>query len=442
MEELSPAQSARRERPLVWYVAAGYRLPAGIEAYLLHYATEMRNHGFDTRIVVFFPLPAEKHRYLNAVEARHIPITSLYTKGAVRAALCFAMLYVPWMLYAGLIKRQRPWARNLREWARNRCAVKLLDNMIRRERPDIIHVKGRLADNAWPVFPSERTVYHHALMGTVEPCWNERETANFRRFLHRTARVFTPGSGVAGTMAREFRIERSIDPLFVMAPDEVGGEAVAQYFRAPSAASPLRFGILCRFMEQKGIRYILEALRAFKARHGDVHFLFAGQGDLREMIETFVREHELTHVRVAEVSRPPDVLKDMDVFVHPGLDEAMPVSIVEAFMCARPCITTPVGGTPDLVREGVEGFLVAPARADLILACMERFARMPGGEFLEFQKRARARYEEVCRPECVGRIVARHYRAILGGEARSGGENGRGDEWVPGNSGERGEAGR
>lgn len=402
---------------MVWYVAAGYKLPAGIEAYLLHYASEMRNHGFETRLIVFAELPANKHRYLQALEARGIRIESLNERVGTRAAIRTAALWLPWAVARLLKHHERPVGSALKTWVLVNEAVRELAAMIRRGRPDIIHVKGRLPTNAWAVFPSGRTIYHHALMGTVEPCWNEKEVEDFRTFLHRIARVFTPGEGVARTMAREFRIERPIDAVFAMVPDEVGPANVRYVSRTDSGtetgAGPLRFGILCRFTPQKGIKYILEALRRFKARRGDVHFLFAGQGELQPMIESFVRQHELTHVRVAPVSRPADSLNEMDVFVHPGLDEAMPVSIVEAFMCGRPCIATPVGGTPDLVRDGVEGFLVEPGKADLILNRMERFADMPVGELRAFQERARARYEEVCRPEAVGKLVARHYREML-----------------------------
>ncbi|MBM4148836.1 MAG: hypothetical protein FJ224_07310, partial [Lentisphaerae bacterium] len=64
--------------PLVMYLAAGYLLPAGIEAYLLHYATELRRRGFDTRIVVFQPLSKIEHRFLRAVRERGIRIESLF----------------------------------------------------------------------------------------------------------------------------------------------------------------------------------------------------------------------------------------------------------------------------------------------------------------------------------------------------------------------------
>ena len=63
-----------------WYLAAGYALPAGIEAYLLHYATELRHHGFDTWIIVFEPLPKVPHRFLVALRERGIAIESLFAR--------------------------------------------------------------------------------------------------------------------------------------------------------------------------------------------------------------------------------------------------------------------------------------------------------------------------------------------------------------------------
>jgi glycosyltransferase involved in cell wall biosynthesis len=103
----------------------------------------------------------------------------------------------------------------------------------------------------------------------------------------------------------------------------------------------------------------------------------------------------------------------MDVFVHPSSSEAMPVSIVEALMQGLPCIATPVGGIPDLIREGVEGALVPVGDAVALADAMARFAGMAADELSAFRRRARARYEEVCRPEVVGAQVAAIYREIL-----------------------------
>jgi len=184
----------------------------------------MRHHGFDTKIVVFYPLPREKHRYLVEIEKQGIPISSLYDETALRSKLMALFLVVPWFLYILLAKRQVPDVKAFGNWIRNRCAVNHLSGKLKEESPDIIHVKGRLPTNAWAVFPPDRTIYHHALMGTVDPSWNEKEVEDFRVFAHRIACIFAPGSGVAETLAKEFRIERPIDPIFAMAPDEAGDQ--------------------------------------------------------------------------------------------------------------------------------------------------------------------------------------------------------------------------
>lgn len=423
---------------VVWYVAAGYRLPAGIEAYLLHYATELRNHGFDTRIVVFEPLPRKRHRYLQALHDRGIPIQSLYARCRLPVLARFVVCFLPWCLHRAIIQGQLPRPSCLHAWLMKRSGVRLLSRMIREEQPDIVHVKGRLITEAWGVFPASRTVYQHALMGTVDPSWAPLEVEGFRRFANDIARVLVQSPSIAETMAGEFRINRPIDTVFTMAPDERGthepgssghgsGQVRNAPARSPSAADStadrdcgagragtgLRFGILCRFTEQKGLKYILGALVGFRDRHGGVDFTFAGMGPLVGMIREFVREKDLHDVRIVPVSSPPDVLSEMDVFVHPGLDDAMPVSIVEALMCGVPCIGSNVGGVPDLVRDGVEGLIVEPASSGQILEAMERFASLSAPELLAFRRRARSRYEEKCTPAKVGAIVAAHYRAII-----------------------------
>jgi glycosyltransferase involved in cell wall biosynthesis len=444
----------------VWYLAAGYRLPAGIEAYLLHYAAELRNHGFDTRIVVFQPLPREKHRYLRALEERGIPIESLDAACRWTALALWAVQVLPWCLYTLLARRRRPRPAHLLQWTAKRCAVRLLARRLSRERPDLVHVKGRILAEAWSVLPPERTVYQHALSGTVDPSWEPEELAAFRDFANRCARIFVQGRGIAATMARAYGITRPMDVVFTMAPDEakrdeggdpsqrseVGGqrsevreqriEDGGQRTEGPGTPDPepgtsnleprttnhelgtplLRFGILCRFTEQKGISLILQALKQYRDRHGDVDFTFAGQGEEEETIRRFVEREGLRNVRIERVTTPGDTLRKLDVFVHPGLDDAMPVSIVEALMFSVPVVATRVGGVPDLIRDGVEGWLIEPGSAAAILAAMEHVAALPPGELAAFRRCARARYEDACTPSVVGAQVSGIYREVLRGQ--------------------------
>ncbi len=565
----------------VWYVAAGYKLPAGIEAYLLHYATELRNQGFNPRIIVFEPLPKVPHRFLVSLHERGIPIESLYEKVACTAKVLTWVSYVPWRIRqwrrpqkvdhrpqtidqreentfeqkhtksakgeclnasgenaqpmgfeiypAGAasppqspLRSSRASVQNidlrltsytsLLTYWRKRLAVRELKKMIERGKPAVIHVKGRLIMEAWPVFPSDRTLYQHALMGTRDPSWADNEAEAFSVFLNRIAKVLVQGKGIAETFAKSFNISRPLDVVYTMAPDEFAPEAreiadnrqqpadrkenTFEQKRAKSAkggnvfaaeggeekipsrtlrasvqnsefsqtdGGDLRFGILCRLTEQKGIAYILEALKMYKERHGTVNFTFAGQGPMEDEIREAVDSGQWTvggktakekiieqkiakgakeengastgggeetipsralrtsvqnsylkprEVRIVPVSTAVDILRELDVFVHPGLDDAMPVSIVEALMCGVPCIVSDVGASPELVRDGVEGFVIKAASSEAIFAAMERFAMMTGPELRLFKQRARQRYEEVCRPEVVGKQVAGIYEEV------------------------------
>jgi glycosyltransferase involved in cell wall biosynthesis len=179
--------------------------------------------------------------------------------------------------------------------------------------------------------------------------------------------------------------------------------------------------------EDKGIDYVLRAVKQYRERHGDVHFVFAGRGALEAVVSDFVARNRLDNVtQVPGFLSPAEVIRDFDVFVHPSVTDAMPMAVTEALMCSRPCIVSRVGGMPDLVRDGVEGFVIEPRDTGMIVDRMERFARMTSAELAQFGARARGRYEEACRPERVGATVAGHYRAILGNLRRDIGEAGNG----------------
>lgn len=414
-------------RPRVWLLAAGYLLPAGIEAYLLHYATELRRQGFAPELVVFQPLPRTEHRYLRAVRERRIRIRSLFDAVLWPAVAAAALLWLPWKLAAsgGLENRKAHGRGDLHRAILKKLAVRQLQAWLARERPDIIHVKGRIIAEALPVLPASRTLYQHALMGTRDPSWEDAEARLFSEFLNRVGRVLVQGRRIAETFASAFGVRRPIDVIYSTAPDECGSELATRSVRRlctgamSGGRGSLHFGVVCRFTEQKGIRYILEALSGFRDRRGDVMFTFAGQGPLEGAIKEYASHHRLAHVRVEAMTALRDILPRLDVFVHPGLDDAMPVSIVEALMFGVPVIGSNVGATPELVRDGVEGLIVPPADARALLDAMERFDSLTPTELTGYRQRARQRYEAECAPEKVIAQVAVVYREMLAHHAGS-----------------------
>jgi glycosyltransferase involved in cell wall biosynthesis len=72
-----------------------------------------------------------------------------------------------------------------------------------------------------------------------------------------------------------------------------------------------------------------------------------------------------------------DVIQSLDVVVSASTEEAMPRNLIEAMALSRPVVATPVGGVPELVEEGVTGFLVPVGDADAMAKAVLRLAGDP-----------------------------------------------------------------
>ena len=407
-------------RPLVWYVTQAYKVRGGHEAHLLHFASELRRHGFSTRIMVLDALPPEPHLFIRLLRERGIPLDSVRRDTGSFIRVLFAFAALPWSIVMWR-RKQRPRYRMLFAYLADRLSAMALKRAIRKETPDVIHVLGRLADYAYPLLPVAKSIFHHGTEGRMDASWDDNELKLFKDFVENTARNFAPGRGVAENVGTEFGIKRQIETIYTICPD--GGSG----FRVPGSADRvpgsgfqetgdgrLRFGILCRMTEEKGIRHLLPALEDYREKHGSVRFVFAGMGSMQQEIRNYLDTHDMQEVQlISAFSSPVEILENLDVFVHPSLSDAMPMAIAEALMCGLPCIVTDLGGIPDLVRDGQEGFVIQPGSDNEIVNAMERFAAMDQSTLAEFRRRARERYEEVCLPERVGSVITEHYRDII-----------------------------
>lgn len=70
----------------------------------------------------------------------------------------------------------------------------------------------------------------------------------------------------------------------------------------------------------------------------------------------------LSHAQLAQT------LGAADVFCLPSYAEGLPLALCEAMLSARPVVTTPVGGIPEIVDDGHNGFLVPPGDASMLAA--------------------------------------------------------------------------
>jgi L-malate glycosyltransferase len=118
----------------------------------------------------------------------------------------------------------------------------------------------------------------------------------------------------------------------------------------------------------KGQGDVLAAHREVLREIPDAQLVFVGDGSRRPLLEKLARELGIaTRVRFAGYRRDvPSILARARVVVSASYAEGISNAVLEAMAARRPVIGTAVGGTPELVRDGRSGFLVAPGAPPVI----------------------------------------------------------------------------
>lgn len=126
------------------------------------------------------------------------------------------------------------------------------------------------------------------------------------------------------------------------------------------------FICVARFATQKNHALMISAFARGPAANPKAHLVLAGQGVLRAELQVHVNELGLTNrVHFLGLRRDiPDVLGAADIFVLSSDYEGNPLSVIEAMAAGLPVVSTAVGGVPELLQNGKEGFIVQPGRVE------------------------------------------------------------------------------
>jgi glycosyltransferase involved in cell wall biosynthesis len=117
-----------------------------------------------------------------------------------------------------------------------------------------------------------------------------------------------------------------------------------------------------RLSQEKGHRYLLEALATARSAIPSIRCLIAGDGPLRASLSTQAHRLGLEQVCrfMGDVPKIESVFAAADVTVLPSLFEGMPNAVLEAMAMGCPVIASAVGGSVELVRQGETGLLIPP----------------------------------------------------------------------------------
>ena len=124
-------------------------------------------------------------------------------------------------------------------------------------------------------------------------------------------------------------------------------------------------GTVTRFMAQKAPLDFMVAARRIVAADPAAHVLVVGDGPLRAEVERAAAGERRIHL-LGFRDDVPDLLAATDVVAFSSLWEGLGRALTEAVLAAKPVVATAVNGVPDLVVDGTNGYLVPPARPDLL----------------------------------------------------------------------------
>ncbi len=137
-------------------------------------------------------------------------------------------------------------------------------------------------------------------------------------------------------------------------------------------------GTVGSIREVKGYDILVRSFEMLHRRMPGVKLLLVGLDPGGRFIEKLAREipnweSVRRDILFLGVRRDiPEILSVLDVYVNSSLYEGMSNSILEAMASSKPVVATAVGGTPDLVEDGVTGWLVPPKDAPTLADKLER----------------------------------------------------------------------
>jgi glycosyltransferase involved in cell wall biosynthesis len=193
-------------------------------------------------------------------------------------------------------------------------------------------------------------------------CYERLDRLHLRFMDHVVAVSSAQADKVRRTGVRHDRVSviaNAIDPERFTDPDPRYRDKLQRLFRPPP---PRIVGAAGRLSPEKGFDVLVDAIALTRDHDQDVGFVIFGDGPCRPALVQQIASLGLTGSVVlagfrADLDR---YLPHMDLLVLPSHTEGLPNVVLEACAAGVPVVATAVGGTPEVVEDGVSGFLVPP----------------------------------------------------------------------------------
>ncbi|RZL68535.1 MAG: glycosyltransferase [Variovorax sp.] len=158
------------------------------------------------------------------------------------------------------------------------------------------------------------------------------------------------------------------------------------------AGPRMKLGYVGRMSSEKNPLGFIDLAERLLAVDPDLDFRMYGGGAesdaVRQRLAQSPGKEQITYGGFVDHSRT--ALHELDALILPSKFDGRPAIIMEANACGVPVIAAPVGGVPELIEHGINGFLAAPSDTESIHAVIANWKRAP--ESLAALKRSSREY--------------------------------------------------
>ncbi len=118
-----------------------------------------------------------------------------------------------------------------------------------------------------------------------------------------------------------------------------------------------------RLAKVKGVDFLIDAVSSFKDRYGDCRIIICGDGEQDTHLRTYVDRINMNDIVLFKGNCPSNLVAEYigasDVCLVGSFYEGFSVAMIEEVVSGRPVVSTNVSGASDLIKDGINGFIVS-----------------------------------------------------------------------------------
>ena len=145
---------------------------------------------------------------------------------------------------------------------------------------------------------------------------------------------------------------------------------------------PVRFLFLSRILEEKGIYIAIEAFSLFSKFNPSISsiLIIAGDGPELNNVKNYVKSNKINHIKFPGHVKGKEkllLLRECTILLFPSYSEGLPNSVLECMLYGMPIIGREVGGMPEIILNGENGFLTKSFDPQILADLMTKTCSNP-----------------------------------------------------------------